>query len=161
MIRERIGAISVHWSVLELMVERVIATLEGNPGIVTYEKKLARRLEDLKKLARKTRPTDEAKDPAVIDHSANAARIGEELRANKLIIFGNPKVGTGLMQSAQTVGIDLPLKFLIWEDNGGQVHITYNSPQYLAERHGIEGQDELLSNISKALSGLAGSAAAK
>ncbi len=99
--------------------------------------------------------------PAVIDHSANAARIGEELRANKLIIFGNPKVGTGLMQSAQTVGIDLPLKFLIWEDSGGQVHITYNSPQYLAERHGIEGEDELLSNISKALSGLAGSAAAK
>ena len=99
--------------------------------------------------------------PAVIDHSANAARIGKELRANKLIIFGNPEVGTNLMQSVQTVGIDLPLKFLIWEDNGGQVDITYNSPQYLAERHGIEGQDELISNISNALSRLAGSAAAK
>ena len=65
MIRERIGAISVHWSVLELMVERVIATLEGNPGIVTYEKKLARRLEDLKELA-KTRPTDEAEELVTI-----------------------------------------------------------------------------------------------
>ncbi len=99
--------------------------------------------------------------PAVIDHSANAVRVGKELLPTKLIIFGNPKVGTNLMQSMQTVAIDLPQKFLIWEDNGGQVHITYNSPQYLAERHGIEGQDELLSNISNALSRFAGSAAAK
>ena len=63
-----------------------------------------------------------------IDHAAGAAKVGEELRPTELLIFGNPKVGTPLMQCSQTVAIDLPQKALIWEDNEGSVWFSYNDP---------------------------------
>jgi uncharacterized protein (DUF302 family) len=74
---------------------------------------------------------------ARIDHAAGAAGAGLTLRPTTLVIFGNPAAGTPLMQAAQTSGIDLPLKALIWEDEEGAVHLTYNDPAWIAERHGL------------------------
>jgi uncharacterized protein (DUF302 family) len=72
---------------------------------------------------------------ARIDHAANAAQAGLQLRPTELLIFGNPKAGTLLIQDQQTAGIDLPLKILAWEDESGKVWIAYNDLNWLAERH--------------------------
>jgi uncharacterized protein (DUF302 family) len=90
-----------------------------------------------------------------IDHARNAQSAGLDLRPTTLLVFGNPNLGTPLMQASQTVGIDLPQKLLVWEAEDGTVNVTYNDPQWLAERHGIEGQDEVLETISGALEALA------
>lgn len=74
---------------------------------------------------------------AKIDHAAGAATIDKTLRPTELLIFGNPQGGTPLMECAQTAGIDLPLKALVWQDAGGQVWIAYNDPKYLSQRHGV------------------------
>lgn len=74
---------------------------------------------------------------AKIDHAAGATTIGKTLRPTELLIFGHPKGGTPLIECAQTAGIDLPLKALVWEDAGAQVWIAYNDPLYLAQRHGV------------------------
>jgi uncharacterized protein (DUF302 family) len=76
---------------------------------------------------------------ARIDHAANAREIGEALRSTELLIFGNPKGGTPLFQDRQTVGIDLPVKALAWEDQDGKIWLSYNDPQWIAERHGLGG----------------------
>jgi uncharacterized protein (DUF302 family) len=83
---------------------------------------------------------------AVIDHSGEAEKVGMKMRPTKLVIFGNPKSGTPLMVAAPTLAIDLPLKALVWEDDGGKVWVTYNSPEYLQQRHGVP--EELLKNIA-------------
>jgi len=88
---------------------------------------------------------------ARINHSENAKRVGKELRPTELIIFGNPKAGTPLMLSNQTIGIDLPQKALIWQDESGKVWVACNKPKYLAKRHNITDQDELIKNIKKLL----------
>lgn len=90
-----------------------------------------------------------------VDHAANAASAGLDLPPTTLLIFGNPTVGTPLMQASRTVGIDLPQKLLVWEDETGAVQVTYNDPRYLADRHDVEGQDDRLRGIESALSGLA------
>ena len=72
-----------------------------------------------------------------IDHGANAAEVGMPLRPTELLLFGHPRGGTPLMQEQQTVGIDLPLKALAWEDEAGQVWLTYNDTEWLARRHGL------------------------
>ena len=95
---------------------------------------------------------------AVVDHSANAANVGLELPPTRLVIFGNPNVGTPLMQAGRTVAIDLPQKMLIYEDEAGDVYAAYNDPQYLAERHALTGVDEQLAMVSNALSNLASAA---
>jgi uncharacterized protein (DUF302 family) len=74
---------------------------------------------------------------ALIDHSGEAKKVGMEMHPTKLLIFGNPKGGTPLMLAAPTIAIDLPLKILIWEDDMGKVWVSYNSPEYLAQRHGL------------------------
>ena len=74
---------------------------------------------------------------ARIDHAAAARQAGQELRPTLLLVFGNPKVGTALMQAAQTMGIDLPLKALVWEDEGGAVWLGYDDPARAARRHGL------------------------
>ncbi|HEC84021.1 MAG: DUF302 domain-containing protein [Candidatus Parabeggiatoa sp. nov. 2] len=76
---------------------------------------------------------------ARINHAEGAKRIGKELRPTELLIFGNPKAGAPLMQCKQAMGIDLPLKMLIWEDENGQVWLTYNNPEHLANRHKLAG----------------------
>ena len=83
---------------------------------------------------------------ALIDHSGEAEKAGMKMPPTKLLIFGNPKGGTSLMLAAPSSAIDLPLKTLIWEDNQGKVWISYNSPEFLGERHGIP--HELLQNIA-------------
>ncbi len=75
---------------------------------------------------------------ARIDHAAGAAKVGKTLRPTELLIFGNPKGGTPLMECAQSTGIDLPLKALVWQDAQGQVWLAYNDPDYIARRHGAD-----------------------
>ncbi|MBH0042344.1 MULTISPECIES: DUF302 domain-containing protein [unclassified Pseudoalteromonas] len=72
---------------------------------------------------------------ARIDHAAGAKKVEQQLRPTEVLIFGNPKGGTPLMQCAQTIGIDLPLKALVWEDAQSQVWLSYNDPAYIAARH--------------------------
>jgi uncharacterized protein (DUF302 family) len=74
---------------------------------------------------------------ALIDHSGEAEKVGMKMRPTKLLIFGSPKGGTPLMVAAPSIAIDLPLKILIWQDDQGKVWVSYNSPEYLAERHGL------------------------
>ena len=94
----------------------------------------------------------------VINHKTGAEKVGKKLRPTTLVLFGNPNVGTLLMQCSQTVGIDLPQKALIWEDEKGQVWYTYNNPQYLAKRHNINACDKPLGILSKALTTFANTA---
>ncbi len=74
---------------------------------------------------------------ARIDHAAGAAAVGLPLRPTEVLIFGNAKGGTPLMQSIQTIGIDLPLKALVWQDGSGKTWLSYNDPSWLARRHGL------------------------
>jgi len=83
---------------------------------------------------------------ALVDHSGEAAKVGMKMRPTKLLIFGSPKAGTPVMLAAPSSAIDLPLKILIWEDDHGKVWVSYNSPEYLQERHDIP--KELLPNIA-------------
>jgi uncharacterized protein (DUF302 family) len=96
-----------------------------------------------------------------INHAAGAGSVDLKLRPTELLIFGNPKVGTPLMQCEQTVAIDLPQKMLIWEDESGEVWLTYNDPGYLADRHGIQGCEENIQKVKGALANFARAAAAK
>ena len=90
-----------------------------------------------------------------IDHAKGAKSVNKSLRPTELIIFGNPKIGTVLMQCQQSVGIDLPQKALVWEDATGQVWLSYNNPQYLVERHQITKCGEVVGKIKKALDNFA------
>jgi len=83
---------------------------------------------------------------AVIDHSGEAAKVAMKMPETKLLIFGNPKGGTPLMQASPSTAIDLPLKILVAEDAQGKVWVSYNSPEYLKERHGLP--DNLIGNIA-------------
>jgi uncharacterized protein (DUF302 family) len=83
---------------------------------------------------------------AVVDHSEEAHKVGLTMHPTKLLIFGSPKAGTPLMVAAPSAALDLPLKILVWQDAGGQVWVSYNSPQYLKQRHGLPS--ELVANIA-------------
>jgi uncharacterized protein (DUF302 family) len=83
---------------------------------------------------------------ALVDHSGEAEKVGMKMRPTKLLIFGNPKGGTPLMLAAPSIAIDLPLKILVWEDRQGNVWLSYNSPEYLKERHGLPA--DLVPNIA-------------
>ena len=83
---------------------------------------------------------------ALVDHSGEAEKAGLKMPPTKLLIFGNPKAGTPVMLAAPSIAIDLPLKILVWEDTSGKVWVSYNSPQYLKERHSVP--DDLLKNIA-------------
>jgi uncharacterized protein (DUF302 family)/uncharacterized membrane protein YidH (DUF202 family) len=92
----------------------------------------------------------------LVDHSGEAEAAGMHMRPTKLLIFGNPRAGTPIMVASPSIAIDLPLKILVWEDAGGKVWISYNSPAYLQARHGFPA--ELLQNIA-VMSALASSGA--
>lgn len=96
---------------------------------------------------------------ARIDHAAGAAKVGKTLRPTEVLIFGNPQGGTPLMECAQSAGIDLPLKALVWEDAASQVWLGYNDPVWLAKRHGAESC-AVVPNLVKALQGLSAAAVA-
>jgi len=85
---------------------------------------------------------------AVVDHSEEAEKVGLKMRPAKVVIFGSPKAGTPLMVAAPSLAIDLPLKALVAEDAQGKVWVTYNSPEYLKERHGVP--QELIKNLAGA-----------
>ena len=91
---------------------------------------------------------------ARIDHAAAAAKAGMTLRPTEVLTFGNPKAGTPLMQTAQTIGIDLPLKALVFEDAGGKTWIAWNDPQWLAVRHGIGADEPILAMMTSALAAI-------
>ncbi|WP_299244293.1 DUF302 domain-containing protein [uncultured Aquimarina sp.] len=88
---------------------------------------------------------------AQLDHQANAASVGLKLNPTRIVMFGNPNLGTPLMQSAQTTGLDLPQKILVWQDDQDVVRISYNDPKYLQQRHEIKDVQEILIKISAAL----------
>ena len=96
---------------------------------------------------------------ARINHAAGAAKIGKKLRPTEVLIFGNPQGGTPFMECAQTVGIDLPLKALVWEDASAQVWVGYNDPVYLAKRHGVP-ECPVAKKLQKALKGITAAALA-
>jgi len=83
---------------------------------------------------------------AVIDHSGEAAKVGMSMPPTKLLIFGNPTAGTPLMLAAPRAALDLPLKILVWQDHAGKVWVSYNSPQFLQDRHGFPAA--LIGNIA-------------
>lgn len=87
-------------------------------------------------------------------HSDKAAGAGIEMRPTELLVFGNPKLGSHLMTSAQSVGIDLPMKALAWQDASGQVWLAYNDPDYIAARHGITDRPEIIAKMTKALNAM-------
>jgi len=83
-----------------------------------------------------------------VDHSGEAEKAGLKMHPTQLILFGSPKAGTPVMVASPTIAIDLPLKALVWEDAGGKVWVSYNSPEYLQQRHNVPS--ELVKNISAA-----------
>jgi uncharacterized protein (DUF302 family) len=97
---------------------------------------------------------------ARIDHAAGAAAVGANLRPTEVLIFGNPRAGTPLMQAEQTIGIDLPLKVLVWQDALGVVRLSYNDPKWLAQRHGLGSKGaETVARLAAMLKTLTGEAA--
>jgi len=99
---------------------------------------------------------------ARVDHSAGAAQVGLSLRPTEVLIFGNAKASTPLMQAEQTIGIDLPLKALVWQDANGKVWLSYNEPSGLAQRHGLPaGTNAMIDTMADGLRGLASKATAK
>lgn len=93
---------------------------------------------------------------ARVDHAAAAAQVGMALRPTEVVLFGNPRAGTPLMQAVQTMGIDLPLKALVWQDAAGKTWLAYNDPKWLAERHdaGV-GRERPLGAMTDALAAVA------
>jgi uncharacterized protein (DUF302 family) len=132
-----------------LITVLAVSPASGADGIVTKPSafSVAETIERLEKNARERDFVIVAR----IDHAAAATKAGLELRPTVLLIFGNPKGGTPLMQSAPSMGLDLPLKALAWEDATGRTWLAYNDPQWLAQRHGLGGRPELVQRMSTAL----------
>ena len=97
---------------------------------------------------------------ARIDHATGAAEVGLSLAPTDLIIFGNARGGTPLMQSVQTVGIDLPLKILVWHDAANNTWLSYNEPSWIAQRHGIAGAESTIDKMADLLRAIAREASA-
>lgn len=96
---------------------------------------------------------------ARIDHAAGAAEAGLTLAPTELMIFGNARGGTPMMQSAQTVGIDLPLKALVWQDASGKTWLSYNEASWIAQRHGVADAQPVVSKMADLLSAISKKAA--
>ena len=96
---------------------------------------------------------------ARIDHAAAAAGVGMELRPTTVVIFGNPRGGTPLMQCDQRAGLDLPLKVLVWENAEGETHLTYDHPRLLGRRHQMDECSQRLEGVAAVLKDLVGQAA--
>jgi len=93
-----------------------------------------------------------------VNHAQNAESVELTLRPTEVLIFGNPKIGTPLMNCAQSVALDLPQKMLAWQDEAGNTNLAWNDPMYLKARHAIEGCDEVLQRVSEALANFASAA---
>ncbi|MDX2373976.1 DUF302 domain-containing protein [Psychrobacter sp. PP-21] len=130
--------------------EKGLVTLQSNHSVQTTADKLVSVIESkgMKVFAR-------------VDHQKNAQSVDLSLRPTQVVMFGNPKAGTPLMNCEQTVAIDLPQKILISEDADNQVWLSYNNPDYLKTRHNIKVCDTEIANISKALNAISTAATAK
>ena len=128
----------------------------ADPGLVTLESDA-----DFETTVARVESALEERDlqlVATVDHAANADSVDMDLPPTTLFLFGNPVVGTPLMQASRSVAIDLPQKLLVWAADG-RVFVTYNDPQYLARRHDLAGVDEQLAGVAEALADLAGAVA--
>ena len=115
----------------DVTLTRLLSTIDGSPANVAF----------------------------VVDHAANAARVGLDLPPNTLVVFGNPNLGTPLMEAAPSAGIDLPLKILVWEDSAGDTHVTFTDLRHLDQRHHFRGQSALTKSIAGAVGNFAAAAA--
>ncbi len=88
---------------------------------------------------------------ARVNHAAGAKKVGMDMKPTELLIFGNPKLGTPLMLAKREIGVDLPLKALAWQDDGGKVWLGYTTPSALKARHGVSGRDEVFNKMTGAL----------
>ncbi len=88
---------------------------------------------------------------ARVNHAAGAKKAGMDMKPTELLIFGNPKLGTPLMLAKREIGVDLPLKALAWQDDGGKVWLGYTTPAALKARHGVSGRDEIFKKMTGAL----------
>ncbi|GBE42924.1 MAG TPA: DUF302 domain-containing protein [Rhizobiales bacterium] len=95
---------------------------------------------------------------ARVNHGAGAKSVGLELKPTELLIFGNPKLGTPLMQAKREIGVDLPLKALAWQDDAGKVWLGYTKPDALKARHGVSGRDEVFKKMTGVLDKLTSAA---
>ena len=86
-----------------------------------------------------------------LDHAEGAKKVGNDLRPTQLLVFGSPKLGSPLMVSNQKIGIDLPLKAVVWEDSDGKVWLAYNNPAYLSKRHNIKDRKPVFAKMTKVL----------
>ncbi len=140
------------------IVQRPATAIALNEGVVTLESQ-----NDFANTYNKLRSSIENNDNLTIitqlDHQVNANSVGLELLPARIIIFGNPTLGTPLMQSSQTTALDLPQKMLVWENSEGKVMVSYNDPAFLKLRHTISGADQVLQQITVALQNLAEGAA--
>lgn len=144
-------------SILFLLLLSIGTLASADTGLV---KKLSLRsvqdtMDNLESLVREKGLTVFAR----IDHAAGAAKARKELPPTQLLIFGNPKAGTALMTSQPSVGIDLPIKMLVWQDRDGKIWLAFNDPAYLAERHGIGDRPAVIEQMTGLLDGLAAAAA--
>lgn len=125
-------------------------------GLTTLTSKLP--MADAESALVKALDTAGLKVAARIDHTANARSVGQDLAPTVLLIFGNPAAGTKLMQAGRTVAIDLPIKILLWEQDG-KVFVSYNTPAWLAARHHLSGVDPVVQAMQSALAKFAAAAA--
>ena len=134
----------------------IISTVSASDGLVTKKSEFGAKetLDRLESVLEKKGITIFAR----ISHTRGAEGVGIELRPTELLIFGNPKLGSHFFTSQQTAGIDLPMKALAWEDTDGQVWLTYNDPQYIAGRHGIDDRDDTVLKMTGALDRLTNAA---
>ncbi len=140
------------------VTKRASTTIALDQGVVTIESQ-----NDFATTYTKLRSSIEINDNlsilAQLDHQANANSVGLDLLPTRIIIFGNPALGTPLMQDSQTTALDLPQKMLVWENSEGKVMISYNDPSFLKTRHTIRNSDAVVMQIATALQNLAEGAA--
>jgi uncharacterized protein (DUF302 family) len=142
------------WSVIALLILSFAHAQSGptSEGVLSVQSPY-----DVTETLDKLAVTAEAKGFTIIarvDHAAAASNVDMSLRPTELLIFGNPKGGTPLMVCQQSFGLDLPLKALAWQDESGQVWLSYNDMSYLATRHQAEGCGEAIDNVSQGLAGI-------
>ena len=129
---------------------------ESNPlMMVTSQQSFDETYEALKQAIE----SKELKVIAEIDHAENAESADMKLLPTKVILFGNPKMGTPLMKAKQSMSLDLPQRMAVYEDAEGKVHIVYHNPKMMAKEHQLTGQDQIIGKVSKALKMLADKAA--
>lgn len=127
-------------------------------GLVTLESD-ASVAESIRRVTDAIEDNDDLSLMTTVDHADNAESVDRDLPPTTVLVFGNPDLGTPLMLASRTLAIDLPQKLLIMERDDGTVMVAYNDPEFLADRHGIDGEDERLNTVGDALSSLAATAA--